>query len=81
MDAILSADWLRPGTKADEARLRDAGFRWGPKGTHTSRTIMLEELRAVMATCRPDATRDSYVSAIREDNCLGKRARRTDSRG
>ena len=54
-------------------RLQDAGFRWGQKGTHTSRTIMLEELRAVLASCRLDATRDDYLAAIHEDNCLGKR--------
>jgi hypothetical protein len=54
-------------------RLRQAGFRWGPKGTHTSRTIMLDELRAVLAHCQPDAIRDDYLTAIHEDNCLGKR--------
>jgi hypothetical protein len=62
-----------PHGVADENRLRNAGFRWGQKGTHTSRTIMLEELRALLANCRPDATRDDYISAVLEDNCLGKR--------
>jgi hypothetical protein len=76
MDAMLT-DELRPGSKADEVRLRDAGFRWGEKGTHTSRTIMLDELRAVLASCRPDATRDDYLNAILEDNCLGKRTAAT----
>jgi len=73
MDAILPTDELRPRSKADEAHLRDAGFRWGQKGTHTSRTIMLDELRLVFANCRPDATREDYLSSIHEDNCLGKR--------
>jgi len=77
MGAILPTDELRPSTKADEARLRDTGFRWGQKGTHTSRTIMLDELRAVLANCRPDATRDEYLTAINEDNCLGKRTAAT----
>ena len=53
------------------------GFRWGPKGTHTSRTIMLQELRALLANCRSDATRDEYLAAIHEDNCLGKRTAAT----
>jgi hypothetical protein len=53
------------------------GFRFGDKGTHTSRTIMLDELRAVLANCRPDATRAHYLSAIHEDNCLGKRTTAT----
>lgn len=49
------------------------GFRLGEKGTHTSRTIMLDELRMLFASCPPDATRYNYISAIQEDNCLGKR--------
>ena len=77
MDAILPTDELRAHGKAEEARLRDAGFRWGKKGTHTSRTIMLDELRAVLANCPPGATRGDYLSAIHEDNCLGKRTAAT----
>lgn len=77
MDAPPLTDELRPHGKADEARLRDTGFRWGRKGTHTSRTIMLDELRALLANCRRDATRDDYLAAIQEDNCLGKRTTAT----
>jgi hypothetical protein len=77
MDAMPPTDDLAPRTKADETRLRDAGFRWGHKGTHTSRTIMLDELRAVLANCRPGASRDDYLSAIHKDNCLGKRTTAT----
>ena len=51
----------------------ESGFRFGERGTHTSRTIMLAELRAVLAHCGPDATRGEYLSAIHEDNCLVKR--------
>src|SRR5207253_3836742 len=69
----LPADDVRPANRADEVRLRGAGFRWGEKGTHTSRTIMLDELRAVLGACRGDATRDDYFAAIHKDNCLGKR--------
>ena len=77
MDTSTDKRELQPQSKHDEARLRDAGFRWGQKGTHTSRTIMLNELRAVFANCRPNATRDDYLSAIHEDNCLGKRTAAT----
>ena len=73
----MDGDELRPDSKAEEVRLRDAGFRWGEKGTHTSRTIMLNELRAVLASCRPDATRNDYVTVIHESNCLGKRTAAT----
>ena len=65
MDTILPKDGLQPSTKDDEARLRNAGFRWGQRGTHTSRTIMLDELRAVLTNCRPDARRNSFLSASR----------------
>lgn len=77
MSASPTTDEVRPHGKADEARLRDAGYRWGEKGTHTSRTIMLDELRAVLAHCRPDATRSAYLTAIHDDNCLGKRTAAT----
>jgi len=77
MEKMLPTDELRPGSEADEMGLRDAGFRLGDKGTHTSRTIMLYELRAVLASCEPDATRDDYLAAIHKDNCLGKRTAAT----
>jgi len=70
-------DGLRPQTERDEVRLREAGFRWGQRGTHTSRTIMLDELRSLLSACRADATRDEYLSAIRDDNCLSKRTAAT----
>lgn len=58
---------------SDEGQLRKAGFKWGQRGTHTSRTIMLEELQTLLTHCRPDATRDDYISAVLEENLLGKR--------
>jgi hypothetical protein len=48
------------------------GFRSGDKGTHTSRTMMLAELSALMAICGPDSSREDYMAAIIEDNALGK---------
>jgi hypothetical protein len=77
MKAVLPTDELCPTSILEETRLRDAGFRWGEKGTHTSRTIMLDELRALFASCPPDATRKDYLAAILEDNCLGKRTAAT----
>ncbi len=38
---------------------------------------MLDELRAVLVHCRPDATRGEYLAAIHDDNCLGKRTAAT----
>jgi hypothetical protein len=77
MDVVLRTGDLCPVSEAEEIRLQTAGFRWGEKGTHTSRTIMLDELRALLATCRPDATRNDYIEAIQEGNCLGKRTAAT----
>lgn len=54
-------------------RLLELGFRSGERGTHTSRTIMLHELDLLLSACQPDATRETYLAAIQEDNCLGKR--------
>jgi len=73
MDIQQTTDWLKPTTVAEETSLRDAGFRWGKKGTHTSRTIMLDEIHTLLATCQPDASPDDYATAIIENNCLGKR--------
>ena len=48
------------------------GFRLGAKGTHSSRTIMLAELEAVLKAIPTDATHTDYASAIVEANCLLK---------
>jgi hypothetical protein len=49
------------------------GFRLGDKGTHTSRTIMLDELSVLLRVTSPEAKRAEYRALIVEDNCLGKR--------
>ena len=41
-----------------------AGFRFGQIGTHTSRTIMLDELATVFAAVPTDAKLGVYVDAI-----------------
>ena len=42
-------------------------------GAHTSRTILLSELTAVLAVVSPDAPQDTYRTAVIEDNVLGKK--------
>ncbi len=49
-----------------------AGFRFGARGTHGSRTIMLRELTELFATVPPQASRDDYTTAIVAENALGK---------
>lgn len=51
----------------------NVGFRFGNKGTHTSRTIMLAEITVLLRTANPTATRSEYLKFIIEDNCLSKR--------
>ena len=57
--------------------LSTAGFRFGDKGTHTSRTIMLSELSDLLVTEPSDAERTEYASAIIDDNVLGKQTMAT----
>ena len=53
------------------------GFRAGDRGTHTSRTIMLDELSHLFDAAPGDATREDYADTVIEDNCLGKRTAAT----
>ena len=53
------------------------GFRSGDRGTHTSRTIMLDELSHLLDAVPGEVTRDDYVLAVMEHNCLGKRTAAT----
>lgn len=73
METNQTTDWLQPSTAAEEEYLRGAGFRWGQRGTHTSRTIMLAELQTLLTYCHPEASPKVYAAAIIDDNCLGKR--------
>ena len=52
--------------------LSAAGFRFGDKGTHTSRTIMLRELEELLQAVPRGSHRSDYVEAIIEENALGK---------
>lgn len=49
------------------------GFRTGARGTHTSRTIMLEELSELLAAVPGEVQRSAYAKAVVAGNCLGKR--------
>ncbi|MFB6271382.1 MAG: hypothetical protein ABEL51_00665 [Salinibacter sp.] len=60
-------------TSAGDAEFQEkAGLRFGDKGTHTSRTMMLAELTELLAAVPPTASRDDYATAIVDDNVLGK---------
>lgn len=49
----------------------ETGFRFGSVGTHSSRTLMLTELRSVLDTAGA-TDRAGYKRYVVEDNCLGK---------
>ena len=49
-----------------------AGFSNGPGGTHTSRTMMLEELRMLLAARPATALLQEYQAAVVDDNVLRK---------
>src|ERR1035437_1135086 len=49
-----------------------AGFRFGSVGTHSSRTLMLSELKSVLDHNASDSDRAGYKLSVVEDNCLGK---------
>jgi hypothetical protein len=62
----------------DQKQLARFGFRFERGGTHSSRTMMLDELTALLDYVnRADATKADYLHAIEEDNCLGKRSGKT----
>lgn len=62
---------------APNAAAEKAGLRFGDKGTHTSRTMMLAELEELLAALPLDASREDYASAIIEGNVLGKQTTST----
>jgi hypothetical protein len=49
-------------------------------GPHTSRTIMLKELAALLDACSPESSRGEYARTILEENVLGKRSESTKRR-
>lgn len=54
-----------------------AGLRFGDRGTHTSRTMMLAELTELLAVTPVGARREDYAAAIVDDNALGKQTAAT----
>ncbi|KNE27045.1 hypothetical protein [Achromobacter spanius] len=53
------------------------GFRFGINGPHAARTMMLDDLRALMAHTQPQASKADYTSAVVDSNVLGKPTRKS----
>ena len=51
------------------------GFSLDKGGAHNARTMMLEDLHLLLScVTTPEATKQDYIAAIENDNCLGKRS-------
>lgn len=48
------------------------GFKSGEKGTHSSRTMMFDDLSTILELVPPESKREVYVDAIIKDNALHK---------
>jgi hypothetical protein len=65
-------------TETKKNNLGRFGFSFERGGAHLSRTIMLEELGALLSFVNnPDAVKIDYLNAIDTENCLGKRSGKT----
>ena len=64
---------LTIGNAFNMEKVESIGFRFGEKGTHTSRTIMYDDLSTVLSICGNGSHRDKYLEEIIENNCLAKR--------
>lgn len=64
--------------KERNEQLSRFGFRTERGGTHTARTMMLEDLITLLAYVNmPNAAKTDYLRAIYNENCLGKRSGKT----
>jgi hypothetical protein len=59
-------------TKEQIETLEQVGCKFTPGGSHSSRTIMLAELKSVLEAVPAGSPPDSYRSAIETQNILGK---------
>jgi hypothetical protein len=69
---------FRMAATTNEKILQRFGFNFARGGAHSSRTIMLEELTILISHLNcSDATKEDYLHAVEEENCLGKRSGKT----
>lgn len=68
---------MRPITTHAE-NIEYFGFKSKSGSTHLARTMMLEDLEALLSYVNdPEAKKTTYIHTIQEENCLGKRSGRT----
>ena len=71
MESELTHFRLHPANEP-RRKAEEIGLRFGDKGTHTSRTMMLADLESVLEMTGEKAERNDYTSAIIDANCLSK---------
>jgi hypothetical protein len=65
---------FQPTKEQMDSAARDSiGIKHGDRGTHTSLTIMLDEITSLLQAFPLDATRTEYKDAIIANNLLGKK--------
>lgn len=57
--------------------LTSLGFRFGANGPHAARTMMLDDLRVLLAHVHPKAAKSDYAAAVIDENILGKPTRKS----
>lgn len=60
----------RDGLHPPVPRAETAGLALGTASPHITRTIMLSELRTLLAACAPSSSRSAYRAAVVDDNVL-----------
>lgn len=59
-------------TDSRDQLLSSLGFRFGCNGPHAARTMMLEDLRVLLAELPPEASKAEYADQVLIQNVLGK---------
>ena len=72
MDGLRTSPVAWTDAPDGRSKAERAGFRFGPVGAHSSRTIMLAELRELLDALPGDADGADYAEAILAENALGK---------
>lgn len=73
MSTCSQADFHADFAGMPPGRAVSIGYRAGERGTHTSRTIMLDEITQLLGEVPGTATPTEYANAVIEGNCLSKR--------
>lgn len=64
-------------TEKLQVLLSQLGFKFGINGPHAARTMMLDDLRALLSHTPADANRKDYATAVVDENVLGKATKKS----